>query len=122
MNHRVSFSCLLSMLSPVHIVNATRAPVAGPTAIALSRRTIASSTCSVIVSCARCAAWNGALEQLDVSLYRSRNSTRAGDWASIKWISVKCANVSSSARCGVALRFARSVRNRCGSPGPLASR
>ena len=90
MCQRSSLRWVLSALSPVLIAKSSGRPVTGPPGSALSACTMASATCAVSISCGRYADWNGnwVANGEPGSLYRSRNSTRAGDCASMTCMSV----------------------------------
>ncbi len=81
MFQRISLYWVLSVLSPVLTAKASGAPYAGPTPISLIRRTIASATCTESISLGRYEPVTLAspAKREPGSLYRSRNSTRAGD-------------------------------------------
>lgn len=122
MFQRTSLSWELSELSPVWMASASGLPVTGPAAMALSWRTIASAIWPVSISCGRYAEANSPVAgRALVSSNRSAHSTRIGDWASTTCTSLSWAKAISALR--PAARFAlgvppRSVRTRCGSPGP----
>ncbi len=80
MFHRISFSWLLSELSPVSIAKVNGSPSAGAAVMALTARTIASDTCAVMASWGRQAEEKSPGDGRGLgSSYRSTHSTRAGD-------------------------------------------
>jgi hypothetical protein len=124
MNQSTSFSCWLSVLSPVDTAQSKGRPVTGPTAMAARARTIASDTWPQMVSCGRWAEDSAPGLRVPGSSRRSTNSTRVGDCASMTWMSVRCTIVASASRRSSRSRLgsASSARTSIGQPGPSLKR